>query len=107
MAGGLSSGGDGLKGPYVAATEAYRMVADERGVVPRAAQSQTWVAQKGINDYVIGNPGTESIRSLLTDPKKSAKLPSDAKSYFENELRIRDAFGSMVDSARKAGYEFT
>jgi hypothetical protein len=100
MAGGMSTGGDGLKGPYVAATEAYRTVADERGIAPRAAQSQTWVAQKGINDALGGNPTTESLRSTLADPKKSGTLSPEARSYLEGELAIREAW---LDLATKAG----
>lgn len=105
MAGGASGGGDGLKGPYLAAVEAYRAVSAERGIMPRAGQSQTWVAQKGINDYMDGSPTTESLRSTLANPKKVADLSPEARNYLTEELRIRDAWGSMVTRAREEGYE--
>lgn len=104
MAGGMSTGGDGLKGPYLAAVKAYRTVATERGIMPRAAQSQTWVAQKSINDYIGGSPTTESLRATLTDPVKRGKLSSEAARYLTEELRIRDEFGRMITGARKDGY---
>lgn len=104
MAGGASSAGDGLKGPYLAAVEAYRQVADQRGIMPRAAQSQTWVAQKGINDYIDGSPTTSSLRATLSNPKKAAALSPEARKYLQSELEIRDAFGKMVDGAREGGY---
>lgn len=107
MSGGASSGGDGLKGPYIAAVMAYRNTADGRGILPRQAQSETWMGQKGINDFLDGSPATSQIRSVLSNPKKAAKLSPEAQKYWEEELRIRDSFGQMVTSAREAGYDIS
>lgn len=100
MSGGSGDDGDGLKGPYLAAVEAYRTVADERGIAPRAGQSQTWVGQKGINDAIAGSPTTESLREMLSDPKRVAKLSPEALAYHQAELVIREAW---LDMATKAG----
>lgn len=107
MSGGASSGGDGLKGPYIAAVMAYRNVGDARGILPRQTQSETWMGQKGINDYLDGSPATSQIRSVLSNPKKLAKLPPAAQKYWEEELKIRESFGAMVTSAREAGYNIS
>jgi hypothetical protein len=99
MAEGSSTDGDGFHGTYVAAAEAYREVAAQRGIAARAAQSQTWVAQKAINDALSGDPKTETLRTLLSNPKKRAKLPPEAVAYFENELRVREAFLQFAEQS--------
>jgi len=106
ISGGKSEGA--FSGGYVAGTEAYRRIAQERGMDrPNAAQSETWVARKGINDYrkASGAPQTEAIRELLSDEKRRSKLSADAVRYFEKELAERDAWGRVDALAKQMGVE--
>jgi hypothetical protein len=64
--GAASSGAKGIKGTYYANQEAYQMLAEEMGMLPRQIQSVTWEAVRGLfTDKFKGNKeNVEAINQI-------------------------------------------
>lgn len=56
----------GVKGLYYAYAEAYRRVAEERGILPRQAQGITWEAIRGLytKEFKTGKANNSKVKSI-------------------------------------------
>ena len=86
--GASSSGAKGIKGTYYANQEAYQMLAEEMGMLPRQIQSVTW----------------EAVRGLFTDKFKGNKENVKAinqiwENYADGKITIDEARAQVLERA--------
>jgi len=86
--GASSSGAKGIKGTYYANQEAYQMLAEEMGLLPRQVQSVTW----------------EAVRGLFTDKFKGNKENVKAinqiwENYADGKITIDEARAQVLERA--------
>jgi len=86
--GASSSGAKGIKGTYYANQEAYQMLAEEMGMLPRQVQSVTW----------------EAVRGLFTDKFKGNKQNVKAinqiwENYADGKITIDEARAQVLERA--------
>jgi len=83
-----NSGAKGIKGTYYANQEAYQMLAEEMGLLPRQVQSVTW----------------EAVRGLFTDKFKANKENVKAinqiwENYADGKITIDEARAQVLERA--------